>query len=87
MTLQVILHVDYEQVAYDLYSVGGTQRTPVRQKMKTMSRSLQMLNVARFNVKAQKSQTETDSGSTAKGTEKRGKRCSSERSRPGPMCE
>ncbi|XP_060770714.1 treslin isoform X2 [Neoarius graeffei] len=63
----------------------GTQRTPVRQKMKTMSRSLQMLNVARFNVKAQKSQTETDSSSTAKGTEKRGKRRSSERSRPGPM--
>ncbi|MCI4381888.1 hypothetical protein PGIGA_G00257280 [Pangasianodon gigas] len=63
----------------------GTQRTPVRQKMKTMSRSLQMLNVARFNVKAQKSQTETDSSSTAKGTEKRGKRCSSERTRHGPM--
>ncbi|XP_042328312.1 treslin [Sceloporus undulatus] len=29
-------------------------RTPVRQKMKTMPRSLQMLNVARLNVKAQK---------------------------------
>ncbi|XP_058264470.1 treslin isoform X2 [Hemibagrus wyckioides] len=63
----------------------GTQRTPVRQKMKTMSRSLQMLNVARFNVKAQKNQTETDSSSTTKGTEKRGKRCSSERTKPGPM--
>ncbi|GAA6091465.1 treslin [Tachysurus ichikawai] len=63
----------------------GTQRTPVRQKMKTMSRSLQMLNVARFNVKAQKNQTETDSSVTTKGTEKRGKRCSSERTRPGPM--
>ncbi|XP_056202912.1 treslin [Falco biarmicus] len=33
-------------------------RTPVRQKMKTMSRSLQMLNVARLNVKAQKFQPE-----------------------------
>lgn len=33
---------------------GGIPRTPVRQKMKTMSRSLQMLNVARLNVKAQK---------------------------------
>ncbi|NWJ03393.1 TICRR protein, partial [Crypturellus undulatus] len=32
----------------------GVPRTPVRQKMKTMSRSLQMLNVARLNVKAQK---------------------------------
>uniref|UniRef100_H3BCK8 TOPBP1 interacting checkpoint and replication regulator n=1 Tax=Latimeria chalumnae TaxID=7897 RepID=H3BCK8_LATCH len=36
----------------------GLQRTPVRQKMKTMSRSLQMLNVARLNVKAQKLQPE-----------------------------
>lgn len=35
---------------------GGIPRTPVRQKMKTMSRSLQMLNVARLNVKAQKFQ-------------------------------
>lgn len=35
---------------------GGVPRTPVRQKMKTMSRSLQMLNVARLNVKAQRFQ-------------------------------
>lgn len=34
--------------------VGGVPRTPVRQKMKTMCRSLKMLNVARLNVKAQK---------------------------------
>ncbi|XP_062998426.1 treslin [Elgaria multicarinata webbii] len=34
----------------------GVPRTPVRQKMKTMPRSLQMLNAARLNVKAQKSQ-------------------------------
>ncbi|NWI95899.1 TICRR protein, partial [Pitta sordida] len=34
----------------------GVPRTPVRQKMKTMSRSLQMVNVARLNVKAQKFQ-------------------------------
>ncbi|XP_030353253.1 treslin isoform X2 [Strigops habroptila] len=34
----------------------GVPPTPVRQKMKTMSRSLQMLNVARLNVKAQKLQ-------------------------------
>ncbi|NXQ66213.1 TICRR protein, partial [Quiscalus mexicanus] len=34
----------------------GVPRTPVRQKMKTMPRSLQMLNVARLNVKAQKFQ-------------------------------
>ncbi|XP_005357780.1 treslin isoform X1 [Microtus ochrogaster] len=32
----------------------GIPRTPVRQKMNTMSRSLKMLNVARLNVKAQK---------------------------------
>ncbi|XP_051004719.1 LOW QUALITY PROTEIN: treslin [Acomys russatus] len=32
----------------------GVPRTPVRQKMNTMSRSLKMLNVARLNVKAQK---------------------------------
>ncbi|XP_041030839.1 treslin [Carcharodon carcharias] len=31
-------------------------RTPIRQKMRSMSRSLQMLNVARLNLKAQKSQ-------------------------------
>ncbi|NXE11835.1 TICRR protein, partial [Lophotis ruficrista] len=37
----------------------GVPRTPVRQKMKTMSRSLQMLNVARLNVKAQKFQPDS----------------------------
>ncbi|XP_042199062.1 treslin [Callorhinchus milii] len=36
----------------------GIPRTPLRQKMKSMSRSLQMLNVARLNVKAQKCQPE-----------------------------
>ncbi|XP_078539323.1 treslin [Lissotriton helveticus] len=39
----------------------GIPRTPVRQKMKTMSRSLQMLNVARLNVKAQKCQQDDQS--------------------------
>lgn len=39
---------------------GGVPRTPVRQKMKTMSRSLQMLNVARLNVKAQKLQPDVE---------------------------
>ncbi|XP_058150666.1 treslin isoform X1 [Dasypus novemcinctus] len=34
----------------------GVPRTPVRQKMNTMCRSLKMLNVARLNVKAQKLQ-------------------------------
>ncbi|KAG8440659.1 hypothetical protein GDO86_006415 [Hymenochirus boettgeri] len=34
----------------------GLPRTPVRQKMKTMPRALQMLNAARLNVKAQKVQ-------------------------------
>ncbi|XP_034280544.1 treslin [Pantherophis guttatus] len=33
-------------------------RTPIRRKMKTMPRSLQMLNTAMFNVKAQKHQPE-----------------------------
>ncbi|XP_038668859.1 treslin isoform X2 [Scyliorhinus canicula] len=33
-------------------------RTPIRQKMRSMSRSLQMVNVARLNLKAQKSQPE-----------------------------
>ncbi|XP_007244308.3 treslin isoform X1 [Astyanax mexicanus] len=62
----------------------GTQRTPVRQKMKTMSRSLQMLNVARFNAKAQKSQPEADLSSTTRATEKQDRRCSSERTKKGP---
>ncbi|XP_032088384.1 treslin-like [Thamnophis elegans] len=35
---------------------AGVPRTPIRQKMKTMPRSLQMLNAAMFNVKAQKHQ-------------------------------
>ncbi|KAM8974115.1 treslin [Pelodytes ibericus] len=34
-------------------------RTPVRQKMKTMPRALQMLNTARLNVKAQKTQPDS----------------------------
>ncbi|XP_063169975.1 treslin isoform X2 [Candoia aspera] len=38
----------------------GVPRTPIRQKMKTMPRSLQMLNVAMLNVKAQKHQPEGD---------------------------
>ncbi|KAG8145115.1 hypothetical protein E2320_013482 [Naja naja] len=37
-------------------SERGVPRTPIRQKMKTMPRSLQMLNAAMFNVKAQKHQ-------------------------------
>lgn len=44
----------------------GAQRTPVKQKMKTMSRSLQMLNVARLNVKAQKNQSDSDQGGAEK---------------------
>ncbi|XP_069480405.1 treslin isoform X3 [Ambystoma mexicanum] len=46
----------------------GVPRTPVRQKMKTMSRSLQMLNVARLNVKAQKGQDENSQPVLEKGT-------------------
>ncbi|KAE8618212.1 hypothetical protein XENTR_v10009316 [Xenopus tropicalis] len=37
----------------------GLPRTPVRQKMKTMPRALQMLNAARLNVKAQKAQPDS----------------------------
>ncbi|XP_073688131.1 treslin [Garra rufa] len=61
----------------------GTQCTPVRQKMKTMSRSLQMLNFARLNVKAQKTQGDSSSAGSAKGAEKGGKRCSGDRTKPG----
>ncbi|KAJ8340278.1 hypothetical protein SKAU_G00349110 [Synaphobranchus kaupii] len=61
----------------------GAQRTPVRQKMKTMSRSLQMLNVARLNAKAQKSRTEEPSGSE-RGPAKLGKRRSGDRGKAGP---
>ncbi|XP_065148040.1 treslin isoform X1 [Paramisgurnus dabryanus] len=64
-------------------SKRGTQRTPVRQKMKTMSRSLQMLNVARLNVKAQKNQPDSSSTGSVKGNEKGGKRCSGDRTKPG----
>lgn len=52
-----------------------------------MSRSLQMLNAARFNIKEQKSQVEVDLPSTARGAEKHGKRHSGERTKTGPMCK
>ncbi|XP_061630273.1 treslin isoform X2 [Phyllopteryx taeniolatus] len=60
----------------------GTQRTPVKQKMKTMSRSLQMLNVARLNVKAQKSQADAEPAtSESKGAERPVKRRSSDKNK------
>ncbi|XP_029607589.1 treslin isoform X3 [Salmo trutta] len=70
----------------------GAQRTPVRQKMKTMSRSLQMLNVARLNVKAQKSQAgETEVGAPGaegcRGQERLGKRRSGNRAKTGPHAQ
>uniref|UniRef100_A0A8C7XEL2 Treslin n=1 Tax=Oryzias sinensis TaxID=183150 RepID=A0A8C7XEL2_9TELE len=46
----------------------GAHCTPVKQKMKTMSRSLQMLNVARLNVKAQKNQSEEEQMATESRT-------------------
>ncbi|XP_069019576.1 treslin [Embiotoca jacksoni] len=62
----------------------GAQRTPVKQKMKTMSRSLQMLNVARLNVKAQKNQAEAEQLVTeARGADRPGKRRSSDRNKSG----
>ncbi len=66
---------------------GGTQCTPVRQMMKTMSRSLQMLNFARLNVKAQKTQGDSCFAGSAKGAEKVGKRCSGDRTKPGLLRE
>ncbi|XP_068595792.1 treslin [Brachionichthys hirsutus] len=58
----------------------GAQRTPVKQKMRTMSRSLQMLNVARLNVKAQKSQSDAEPSLVeGKGRDRKGKRRSSGR--------
>ncbi|KAJ8412970.1 hypothetical protein AAFF_G00105520, partial [Aldrovandia affinis] len=60
----------------------GAQCTPVRQKMRTMSRSLQMLNVARLNAKAQKSRTEEPPGAN-RGPTKVGKRRSGDRSKAG----
>ncbi|KAJ0029126.1 hypothetical protein NQD34_004123 [Periophthalmus magnuspinnatus] len=50
----------------------GAQRTPVKQKMKTMSRSLQMLNVARLNVKAQKTQSDSEPNGAEKPKRKAG---------------
>ncbi|XP_071348126.1 treslin isoform X2 [Trachinotus anak] len=62
----------------------GAQRTPVKQKMKTMSRSLQMLNVARLNVKAQKNQAEAEQlGAESRGPDRQGKRRSSDRKKSG----
>ncbi|XP_039989565.1 treslin [Xiphias gladius] len=62
----------------------GAQRTPVKQKMKTMSRSLQMLNVARLNVKAQKNQAEAEQlGAEGRGPDRPGKRRSSDRNKSG----
>ncbi|XP_053174522.1 treslin [Scomber japonicus] len=62
----------------------GAQRTPVKQKMKTMSRSLQMLNVARLNVKAQKDQAEAEQqGAEVKGSDRQGKKRTSDRNKSG----
>ncbi|XP_047453301.1 treslin isoform X2 [Mugil cephalus] len=62
----------------------GAHRTPVKQKMKTMSRSLQMLNVARLNVKAQKNQAEAEQlGTDGRPPDKPGKRRSSDRNKSG----
>ncbi|XP_023125021.2 treslin isoform X2 [Amphiprion ocellaris] len=62
----------------------GAQRTPVKQKMKTMSRSLQMLNVARLNVKAQKNQAEAEHlGTEGRGPDRLAKRRSSDRNKSG----
>ncbi|XP_024136869.1 treslin isoform X2 [Oryzias melastigma] len=60
----------------------GAHCTPVKQRMKTMSRSLQMLNVARLNVKALKNQAEEEQTTTESRTaDKPGKRRMSTRGR------
>ncbi|XP_070829316.1 treslin [Chaetodon trifascialis] len=60
----------------------GAQRTPVKLKMKTLSRSLQMLNVARLNVKAQKNQNEVEQlGVEGRGPDRQGKRRSSDKNK------
>ncbi|KAM5170391.1 treslin [Mantella aurantiaca] len=56
-------------------------RTPVRQKMKTMPRALQMLNAARLNSKAQKSQPEGNPAAPAEKSSQ-AKRRSSEKPEP-----
>ncbi|KAM4572952.1 treslin [Odontesthes bonariensis] len=63
----------------------GAHRTPVKQKMKTMSRSLQMLNVARLNVKAQKNQTE-QLGTEGKAADRPGKKRLCDKSKSGGAC-
>uniref|UniRef100_A0A3P8SVQ4 Treslin N-terminal domain-containing protein n=1 Tax=Amphiprion percula TaxID=161767 RepID=A0A3P8SVQ4_AMPPE len=63
---------------YRLCCSVNHKRTPVKQKMKTMSRSLQMLNVARLNVKAQKTQAEAEHlGTEGRGPDRLAKRQSS----------
>ncbi|CAG01046.1 unnamed protein product, partial [Tetraodon nigroviridis] len=57
---------------------GGAQRTPVKQKMRSMSRSLQMVNVARLNVKALKSQPEAEQPEAPQGA---ARRCSERKKR------
>lgn len=74
----------YICVISHLWTTGGAQRTPVKQKMKTMSRSLQMLNVAWLNVKAQKNQTEDEQQvAEGKGAGRAGKRQSSDKNKSG----
>ncbi|TRY54824.1 hypothetical protein DNTS_001792 [Danionella cerebrum] len=63
----------------------GAQCTPVRQKMKTMSRSLQMLNFARLNVKSQKTQIDGNSGGATKGAEKRNRKATGNPTKPGHL--
>lgn len=82
MVWKFISITKYCSIVSHLWSTVGAQRTPVKQKMKTMSRSLQMLNVARLNVKAQKNQAEAEQiGVEGKGPERRGKRRSSDRNK------
>uniref|UniRef100_A0A3Q2Y229 Treslin N-terminal domain-containing protein n=1 Tax=Hippocampus comes TaxID=109280 RepID=A0A3Q2Y229_HIPCM len=61
---------------------GGSQRTPMKQKMKSMSRSLQMLNVARLNAKAQKWRADEEPAAPeGKGAERPAKRRPSDKNK------
>ncbi|XP_019729447.1 treslin isoform X2 [Hippocampus comes] len=60
----------------------GSQRTPMKQKMKSMSRSLQMLNVARLNAKAQKWRADEEPAAPeGKGAERPAKRRPSDKNK------
>ncbi|XP_028305861.1 treslin isoform X2 [Gouania willdenowi] len=76
------LYQTHQQSGNKRSNKRGAQRTPVKQRMRSMSRSMQMLNVARLNVKAQKNQGDAEQqGTDQRGAEKPVKRRSSDRNK------